>query len=420
MKHQIRFLLDSRFKKSNCAPIRMHISYGGVRLRTTTGLKVNPKKWDEKTMLVKSSNDIYEARLAHDINTQLRQFRDDIDSILSQYARKGFMPRPAQLKSAFLDLRNPKLQFQLSFITVYDEFVKVNGAIKDWTPATYEKFAALKQHIINFKTNPEFENFNETGLGLFIEFLREKEGLKNSTIGKNLGFLKWFLKWAHKKAYHNVVDYETFVPRLKQVQNKPVYLTVPELNSLINLKFERSQMHLEQARDVFIFCCFSGLRHSDVYNLRRSNIINGKIQFTTIKTTDTLIVELNDVTSSILRKYECYPTKDDKALPVAVNQRMNMYLKIIAEMAGIDTPVPQISYSGQRRIESFPPKYSLIGTHTARRTFVTLALSQGVPTQIVMDWTGHSSYKAMKPYIAILNDARETSMNALNNILPIK
>lgn len=116
MKHQIRFLLDSRFKKSNCAPIRMHISYGGVRLRTTTGLKVNPKKWDEKTMIVKSSNDIYEARLAHDINTQLRQFRDDIDSILSQYARKGFMPRPAQLKSAFLDLRNPKLQFQLSFI----------------------------------------------------------------------------------------------------------------------------------------------------------------------------------------------------------------------------------------------------------------------------------------------------------------
>lgn len=420
MKHQIRFILDSRFKKSDSARIRMSITYAGNRVWISSGLKVNPKKWDEKMMIVKSSNDIYEARLAHDINTQLRQFRDDIDSILSQYARKGFMPRPAQLKSAFLDLRNPKLQFQLSFITVYDEFVKVNGAIKDWTPATYEKFAALKQHIISYKPNQEFEDFNETGLGLFIEFLREKEGLKNSTIGKNLGFLKWFLKWAHKKGYHNVVDYETFAPKLKQAHNKPVYLTVPELNSLINLKFERSQMHLEQARDVFIFCCFSGLRHSDVYNLRRSNIINGKIQFTTIKTTDTLIVELNDVTSSILRKYECYPTKDDKALPVAVNQRMNMYLKIIAEMAGIDTPVPQISYSGQRRIESFPPKYSLIGTHTARRTFVTLALSQGVPTQIVMDWTGHSSYKAMKPYIAILNDARETSMNALNNILPIK
>ena len=420
MKHQIRFILDSRFKKSDSARIRMSITYAGNRVWISSGLKVNPKKWDEKTMLVKSSNDIYEARLAHDINTQLRQFRDDIDSILSEYAQKGFMPRPAQLKSAFLDLRNPKLQFQLSFISVYDEFVKVNGAIKDWTPATYEKFAALKQHIISYKSNPEFEDFSETGLGLFIEFLREKEGLKNSTIGKNLGFLKWFLKWAHKKAYHNVVDYETFVPKLKQVHNKPVYLTIPELNSLINLKFDRSQMHLEQARDVFIFCCFSGLRHSDVYNLRRSNIINNKIQFTTIKTTDTLIVELNDVTSSILRKYENYPTKDDKALPVAVNQRMNIYLKIIAEMAGIDTLVPQISYSGQRRIESFPPKYSLIGTHTARRTFVTLALSQGVPTQIVMDWTGHSSYKAMKPYIAILNDARETSMNALNNILPIK
>ena len=101
MKHQIRFLLDSRFKKSNCAPIRMHISYGGVRLRTTTGLKVNPKKWDEKTMIVKSSNDIYEARLAHDINTQLRQFRDDIDSILSQYARK---PNPTKLIYAFYPL----------------------------------------------------------------------------------------------------------------------------------------------------------------------------------------------------------------------------------------------------------------------------------------------------------------------------
>lgn len=416
----VRFLLDSRYKKTDNARIDMVITYSGFRVLVSTGLKVNPKKWDIKTMIVKSSNDIYEARFAHSVNTQLRQFRDDIDTILTKYADNGYIPRPGQLKSEFQALRNPKLQLQPSFISVFDEFVKVNGSIKDWTNATYEKFAALKQHIISYKSDPIFEDFNETGLGLYIEFLRENAGLKNSTIGKNLGFLKWFLKWAHKKGYHNIVDYETFAPKLKQAHNKPVYLTVSELNSLISLKFDRTQKHLEQVRDVFIFSCFSGLRYSDVYNLRRSNIINGKIQFTTIKTSDTLIVELNDVTTAILRKYECYPTKNDKALPVATNQRMNMYLKTIAEMAGINTPVPQISYSGQKRIESFPPKYSLIGTHTARRTFVTLALSRGVPTQIVMDWTGHSSYKAMKPYIDIMNDARETSMNALNNILPIK
>ncbi len=420
MKHQIRFLLDPRYKGSDIARIDIAITYSGFRVWISTGLKVNPRKWDAKAMRLKSSNDIYEARQTHEVNTQLRQLTADIEAIFAKYADNGYIPRPEQLKQEYQMLHNPKLQMRPSFLTVYDEFVKSNGAIKDWTPATYKKFVATKKHIIGYKSEPTFEDFGEIGLAQYIEYLKDKVGLKNSTIGKNLSFLKWFLKWAHKKGYHDVIDYETFVPKLKVAHNKPVYLTIPELNALIDLKFDKTQKHLEQVRDVFVFCCFSGLRHSDAYNLRRSNIKNGKIVFTTVKTFDTLIVELNDVTSAILDRYKDYPLKNDKALPVATNQKMNVYLKIIAKMAGINEPVPQTSYRGHERTDTFPPKYELIGTHTARRTFVTLALSRGVPPQIVMDWTGHSSYKAMRPYIDIMNEARASSMNALNNILPIK
>ena len=89
------------------------------------------------------------------------------------------------------------------------------------------------------------------------------------------------------------------------------------------------------------------------------------------------------------------------ALPVISNQKMNHYLKNLGELCGFTTPITIVCYRAGQRVEETYPKYSLIGTHAARRTFICFALSNGVPPQVVMKWTGHSDYKAMRPYIYI-------------------
>lgn len=87
----------------------------------------------------------------------------------------------------------------ISFWEVFDEFVKECGNQNNWTASTYEKFAAVRNHIKEFKEDVTFEYFNEFGLNEYVNFLRDKKDMRNSTIGKQMGFLKWFLRWSFKK-----------------------------------------------------------------------------------------------------------------------------------------------------------------------------------------------------------------------------
>lgn len=138
------------------------------------------------------------------------------------------------------------------------------------------------------------------------------------------------------------------------------------------------------------------------------------MEITTIKTADKLIIELNNYALAILDKYKDVPFPDDKALPVISNQRMNDYLKEAGELAGIDTPVSTIYFIRNRRVEETYPKYELLGTHAGRRTFICNALALGIPADVVMKWTGHSDYKAMRPYIDIADTVKKNMMDKFN------
>ena len=193
-------------------------------------------------------------------------------------------------------------------------------------------------------------------------------------------------------------------------------MTRKEQEQLRDYQIPDSKQYLERVRDVFAFCCFTGLRYSDVYNLRRSDIKDDHIEITTIKTTDHLKIELNKHSRSILDKYKDVPFKDDKDLPVISNQKMNDYLKELGELAEINEPVRETYYKGNERIDEVTPKYALLTTHAGRRTFICNALALGIPAQVVMKWTGHSDYKAMKPYIDIADDIKANAMNKFNQL----
>ena len=133
-----------------------------------------------------------------------------------------------------------------------------------------------------------------------------------------------------------------------------------------------------------------------------------------IKTHDYLVIELNDHSRAILEKYEDVHFEGDKALPVISNQKMNTYLKELGKLAGIDEPIKQTYYIGNERKEEVHPKHELLASHVGRRTFICNALSLGIPAQVVMKWTGHSDYKAVKPYIDIADDIKAVSMSKFN------
>ena len=96
--------------------------------------------------------------------------------------------------------------------------------------------------------------------------------------------------------------------------------------------------------------------------------------------------------------------------PCSCNQKMNDYLKDLCELCEFNTPITRVTYRAGKREESTKPKYELIGTHAGRRTFICFALSSGIPPQVVMKWTGHSDYKAMKPYIDIAEKVKAEQM----------
>lgn len=283
----------------------------------------------------------------------------------------------------------------------------MQGTVNAWANGTVYKFRTFKRHLQDFKPGIKMSNFNTSLFIGFLDYLINVVKLRNTTVQKNWKLLKWFLKWADKNGYIKNKDYLDFNPHLKNVRDKEVvFLTWDELMKVYSLHFPDNKKYLEHVRDVFCFQCFTSLRYSDVAKLKREDIVADAVKVVTAKTGDTLRIDLNKYSRAILEKYkDC-----SRPLPVISNQRMNIWLKDVCYLAGIDEPITLVYYRGAERIEETHPKYELIGTHTGRRTFICNALTMGIPAATVMEWTGHSDYKAMKPYIKIADEEKAKAM----------
>jgi integrase len=102
---------------------------------------------------------------------------------------------------------------------------------------------------------------------------------------------------------------------------------------LQDYEFKPNEEALERVRDVFLFCCFTGLRYSDVAKLKRSDVKKGFIKVVTQKTVDGLIIELNKYSQAILDKYKEIKFPKDKALPVISNEKSDEHLKRLGQVA---------------------------------------------------------------------------------------
>lgn len=451
IKHQTAFKLRPYGKTKTTYQIQLHVTFNGQRVVFSTGCQIVAQDaWDTTNQSVFFNYKGQKGETGLSINNTLRNCRDQIETTFKYFEVNEINPTKKQLTDKYQEKlkgiipQKPKEEPQkktsstMKFFDALSEFVSECGEKNTWTEATYEKISALEHDLRTFKKDLKFADLSESGLTSFIKYLRDDKklhtprkkkgnredydhddvtGLKNSTIEKKLDCLKWFLKWSTNKGYNTNIAYKTFHPTLKTTQKKVIYLTKTELKLIKDLKIPTEAAHLEQTRDVLLFCCFSGLRHSDVYNLRRNDIKGSHIEITTMKTADSISIELNSITSEILEKYKDFTFKGDKALPVISNQPMNRDLKELCRLAGINEKIRITTYKGNQRIDETKEKWELIGTHTGRRTFIVNCLSLGIAPNVVMKWTGHSDYKSMKPYIDIVDTIKASEMTKLNSIL---
>ena len=452
IKRNAAFRLFAYGKDKNRYQIRFRVTFNSQRLDLKTGCQlVDAKAWDDEAQLVKSGYKGPKGETALAINNELRNIKDQMDSTFKFFEAIDQIPTPSQLQKKYEDRLNgsvpqkpapePKKERkpkEHDFFKVYDMFLKECGDKNAWTEATFEKMEAMRQDLLTFKKSIKFSDLTEATLTEFVAYMRDSKvlktprkkkgdredydqedlvGLKNSTIEKKLGYLRWFLNWATDRGYNTNLDYKKFHPTLKMTQRKVIYLTKEEIARVRDLELSESQAYLDPIRDIFLFCCFSGLRHSDVNNLRRSDVKGDHIEVTTVKTADSISIELNKVTKAILEKYKDTPFKDGKALPNYTNQAMNRDIKELCRLAGIDEEIRVTTYKGNVRTDKIQPKWELVGTHTGRRTFIVNALSMGITPNVVMKWTGHSDYKAMKPYIDIVDSIKASSMTKFDGLI---
>ena len=404
IKYHTQFLLD-REKDNPTAKLRYRIKWDGNIVAFNLGYRVEIQKWSTETQRCKANTTHGNKKVsASVINRKIQLFESACEKTFQKYEIDDLIPNQDQFREWFnVEIgRTPKeeLKSEKNFFEIYDMFVNEESINSQWNFRTLQKMKTQKKVLEEFDHDISFEKFNEQYLSNYQRYLEGKNH-KNSTISKELAALKWFLKWAMKKGYTKSGEFEKFKPKIKNVQKKIIFLNKSELKRFTEYKIPTDKSYLEKIRDVFLFQCFTGLRYSDVFNLKRSDVKDGYLEITTLKTADNLIIELNSYSRKLLNKYIDVEFEHNKALPVISNQKMNDYLKELAELAEIDELVTQTYFKGNERIEEVLPKYSLMSTHAGRRTFVCNALSLGIPPQVVMKWTGHSDYKAKNPNIYI-------------------
>ena len=391
IRHSITFALSPRPLSDGLHAIALTVTWQGQRYRHTLPLAVPPEAWDATAQLALPRRH----PSAPAINADLIELRDRIEALFA-----ATIPTPADLAALFA----PSVREQRPTIdTTLSQFIDEQSRERSWQPGTVVKFAMLRRelHAAGLRYLDELD---EAGQRRFFD-LHTSHGLRNSTLQKKVAILHWFLRWCSDR--HLGVS-PSIDPHLRQIPRAVTYLQWDELLHLAS--FDYGHLYtLQRVRDIFCFCSFTGLRFSDASALRWQDIDGSTLRLVTQKTADRLTIPLNTHALAILDAY-C-TLQSPTPLPRISNQKANQYLKDAALLAGLDRETTQTFYRGAERHEERLAVFEAITTHWARRTFVVHALRLGIPAEVVMRFTGHSNYDAMRPYIDIVEEAKRDYMS---------
>ena len=420
--------------KSGKNPISLIYSISGIRKRYALNKLVFPEYWDARSQRANyipqreakkllphlSVNGLLTETEINDINNEIQSVSTRIEKIEDKFLanEKPFSSQMVIDELKAIDAVSPKTKKEEQTGLVFDfidSYVNENEATRE--KGSLSVYKSVKNHLQAYQDTTghkvTFEKIDYSFFQKFQTFLIQrikvnKAGevspmLNNTTIAKALSTLKTFLGYARKHGIKVNDSYRDFT--IKREKLEVIALTQEEFDSLLNEDLSANK-RLEKVRDIFCFACATGLRYSDIAQLKREHIADNFIKLTIKKTKTELTIPLNSISASILDKYNDL----NKPLPLISNQNLNYYIKELCEKAGINQPIEIVRFYGKKREVNTYAKHDLIHFHTARKTFVTLSLEKGMSAEEVMTISGHEDYKSFARYVKVTENRKKVVM----------
>ncbi|MEO8760052.1 MAG: site-specific integrase [Bacteroidia bacterium] len=374
------------------SPIKMYFRYREQTINFSTGEAIQPNHWNTKDQKVLPKF----AKKYPDLQNKLDEYKEVISGIYRRLEIGGETISNEIIRKKFNDYYGQIIEEKhtlISFIEWYLEQAKTNK-----TKSTITGYKGTLRHLKEFEKHSHiklsFDKINVDFYLNFIDYLKEKQ-FKPNTIGKLVKNIKVFLNQATERGINKNMEYKSHRFKVLHEETDAIYLNEDELQKLADLDLTNNT-RLEKVRDLFLVGCYTGLRFSDLSLLKKDHLKNGKISIKMQKTGDTVVIPLHPVVSDIMKKYK----ETQNSLPPAMsNQKMNDYLKEIGKLAEINEPIMINETKGILKVETMHQKYTLISTHTARRSFATNLFLQNFPTLSIRKITGHKSEASFFRYI---------------------
>ena len=413
VRYSTSFVLTRKSKDDPIRRLACRVRWDGGKnvVSINVGYQINPDKWSTEMEMCKLNSYHGKRKTPGSfINREIDRWRTAVDKTFEPYVESCTTPSADTFRRELRKRLGLPVKDATDTSTTFGRFLSEGEALNAWSPGTVKTLKVLGRMLDDCGIFSGFDTYTTTRLTRFVTWMREERDNCDVSIAKKVGYLRWFLSWAQKAGYKVPDDYKTFKPKTRPSTKPVIFLEWDELMKVWD--YAPPTDHLREVRDMFLFSAFTSLRYSDVVNLRWSDIGKDSLRVTTIKTNDALIIDLNKWSKEILSRHK--GGGDSPVFRRIHNQVCNRYLKQICKECGIDSPVRLTTWHGSRRDDVVKKKYELVGTHCGRRTFICNALMMGISPTIVMQWTGHSGYDAMKPYIAIANEARKKAMTAFD------
>jgi integrase len=292
-----------------------------------------------------------------------------------------------------------------SYIEKYISDIKTGKRLTEkgtrFRPNTFKNFTSFKTKFDEYQKEKhvkiDFQHVTIDFHTKFTGYFTQKD-YKLNTVGRHIKTLKTLMKAAKDEGLHENTESERKQFKVFRVETDEVYLTETELQNIIDADLTETP-HLEKVRDVFLTGCYTSQRYSDYGGLNKTNIKtleNGTqiIELFQAKTGQRVNIPINPELTRILTKY-------DYKLPKTYEQKVNVGIKKICEKAKITEPVLVETIQGGLKVKKSVPKWTLIKSHTARRTGATLMYLGKVDNIAAMKITGHTTERDYLNYIKI-------------------
>lgn len=359
-------------------------------VKYSTSQTIAPKFWNPERQRVKETRQF--AGYA-ELNALLNNLDNCISNAYRKFINDGIVPTPDLLKNELNVYLQKETKIEKNLISIGEYVAESTDRKPGTTKQLKQTIRILKEFKQSTNCNLHLDSINLNFYDKFLDYLTDRKYKRNS-IGSHIKNIKVFMNEALDRKLTTNVQFKN--KRFKKIEeeSQSIYLTVPELEKIYKHDFSNDKT-LEKVRDLFIVGCYTGLRFSDLVKLTKENIINDglQIKITTQKTGETVVIPIKSIVKEIFHKY------DGKLPSLISNQKMNEYLKLIGEGAGIEGLIPLSFTKGSERQTKEFKKYKLITTHTARRSFATNAFLNDVPAIAIMKITGHKTERSFLKYI---------------------